>query len=445
MAVLNYLKEKLFSGHERSVRAKKNIFGLFFARGYSVLVNLALIPITLHILGSYEYGVWITIFNVLSWIQIFDIGIGNGLRNKYTEAIAYKDFKSAKEYVSTAYFIMSSISITLVVIFILPWHLVNWAEVFGTKSALNYELRYLVGIAFSLTAIQFTFKLINTILTADHKPSWAGFIMAISNTIILVVFLTLNKFFKESLVGVGLVYTITPLTVFFIASLILFNSTFKKIKPSLRSFDRGKIKDLFSLGSQFFIIQIAVLVIFQTDALIISHVLSPKEVTPYNIVFRYFGIVTMFVGIIMTPFWSAYTEANSKKDFVWMRDTIFNQLKGLILIVGVVILLAVLTSPVIKLWINQKLIISNALILGMALYTIIAVWNNIFSFFLNGLSRTKVQIITSIIGLTINIPLSIYLAKYFGSGGVIMATCVSLSFFAVFGAIDSFRFLKNNS
>lgn len=445
MAILNYLKEKFFSGHERSVRAKKNILGLFFARGYSVLVNLALIPITLHILGSYEYGVWITIFNVLSWIQIFDIGIGNGLRNKYTEAIAYKDFKSAKEYVSTAYFIMSSISITLVAIFILPWHFINWAEVFGTKSALNNEVRYLVGIAFSLTAIQFTFKLINTILTADHKPSWAGFIMAISNTIILVVFLTLNKFFKESLVGVGLIYTITPLTVFFIVSLILFNSKFKKIKPSLRSFDRGKIKDLFSLGSQLFIIQIAVLVIFQTDALIISHVLSPKEVTPYNIVFRYFGIVTMFVGIIMTPFWSAYTEANSKKDFVWMKDAIFNQLKGFILIVGVVILLAVFTRPVIKLWVNQKLIISNALILGMALYTIIAVWNNIFSFFLNGLSKTKVQIYTSIIGLTINIPLSIYLAKHFGSGGVIIATCVSLSFFAVFGAIDSFRFLKNNS
>lgn len=79
-----------------------------------------------------------------------------------------------------------------------------------------------------------------------------------------------------------------------------------------------------------------------------------------------------------------------------------------------------------------------------ACFTIISIWNNIFAMLLNGLSKTRVLIITAIFGMLINIPISIYLAKIYGSAGVIMATCISLSFFAVFGALESFSIIKKN-
>lgn len=97
---INVLIKKLFSGHERSVRAKKNILALFALRGYSIAVNLALVPLTLHLLDEYKYGIWITLFNVISWISIFDVGIGNGLRNKFAETIANGKLHEAREYVS---------------------------------------------------------------------------------------------------------------------------------------------------------------------------------------------------------------------------------------------------------------------------------------------------------------------------------------------------------
>lgn len=95
MAFINLIKSKILGGHERSVKAKKNIIALFIIRGFGIAINLALIPLTLNLLDDYKYGVWITLFNMLSWIQIFDIGIGNGLRNKFAESIAKKDFKEA--------------------------------------------------------------------------------------------------------------------------------------------------------------------------------------------------------------------------------------------------------------------------------------------------------------------------------------------------------------
>ena len=45
-------------------------------------------PITLNCLTQYEYGIWLTINSVLVWIDSFDIGLGNGLRNQLTKSIA---------------------------------------------------------------------------------------------------------------------------------------------------------------------------------------------------------------------------------------------------------------------------------------------------------------------------------------------------------------------
>jgi O-antigen/teichoic acid export membrane protein len=289
MAFIKYLKSKLLSGHERSVRAKKNIVGLLFARGYSVLINLALIPLTLSLLDDYKYGVWITLFNVLSWISIFDIGIGHGLRNKLAEYMALGNIKEAQEYVSTGYVIIGTIALGLILLFIAPWMLLDWAKIFNVKQELANEISFLVGISFLLLCIQFGLKLINTLLTADHKPALSALIMSLSNTLILLTFVLGKVYIADSLIAIGIVYSGIPIIVLLFMNVILFSGKYRTVKPKLRLYKKEKVKDLFNLGVQFFIIQIACIVIFQTDSMIITHKISPEAVTPYNICLYYYG------------------------------------------------------------------------------------------------------------------------------------------------------------
>lgn len=56
------------------------------------------------------------------------------------------------------------------------------------------------------------------------------------------------------------------------------------------------------LGLKFFIIQIATVVLYETSNLIIAQLFGPAQVTPYNVAGKYFGIIPMVMGIIMTPF-----------------------------------------------------------------------------------------------------------------------------------------------
>ena len=78
----------LFKGDQRTVLLLKNIIGSFVIKGWNCVVQLLLVPITLNCLTQYEYGIWLTINSILIWIDSFDIGLGNGLRNQLTQSLA---------------------------------------------------------------------------------------------------------------------------------------------------------------------------------------------------------------------------------------------------------------------------------------------------------------------------------------------------------------------
>ena len=60
----------------------KNIISSFAIKGWSAIVALLMVPLTLKCLGAYQNGVWLTISSLLMWIDQMDIGLGNGLRNR---------------------------------------------------------------------------------------------------------------------------------------------------------------------------------------------------------------------------------------------------------------------------------------------------------------------------------------------------------------------------
>lgn len=442
MAILELVKKKLFSGHERSVRAKKNVLALFVIRGGNVLINLALIPVTLRILDDYNYGVWITIFNVLAWVQIFDIGIGNGLRNNLTISLAKKDFVNAQKFVSTAYITVFLVSVIVILIFLIPWNFISWHKVFGVSFQMEVQLFYLIGTTFLFTVLQFSLNLISTILSADQKPAFGALTLTIANTITLALLIFFGGYIKHNLLFIGVLYTAVPLIVFSIISLWLFNSNYNFLKPRLIYFDFTKIRQLLNIGSHFFIIQIAVLVLFQTDTLIISHLFSPNDVTKYNILLRYFSILTMVANILMAPLWSAYTEAHSQKDYTWIKSTLRQQFTFFLFFIAFAIILCFCAPILIPYWINKNLNLNSTFIVLMALFSLTSIWNNIFSFFLNGVGKFKVQTITSIIATVINVPLSIFLSIYLGLNGIVLATIISMLVFSFFGAFTSFKYLK---
>jgi len=123
---------------------------------------------------------------------------------------------------------------------------------------------------------------------------------------------------------------------------------------------------------------------------------------------------------------------------------LFRQLQFFILIILGTIVLTFTAKYIIAFWMGKDFIVDDNLIYAMAIFVIVSTWNNIFAYIINATNKLNIQIITSLIAMFTNIPLSVFLVKYFNYGveGIVFGTICSLLFFALFGSIQTFQLIS---
>jgi O-antigen/teichoic acid export membrane protein len=408
--------------------------------------SFLIIPIMIKYLGIEQYGIWSTLLSIVSWIVLFDIGIGNGLRNKISESIAKNDKREAQNYISTAYVIIGFISLFLLFILLLVSSNISWQSIFNTRVLSNDELKEIVNVTLCFLFVNFWLSLINQVFNGLQKSSIVVFNQFLSNFFALISVYVLHYYFERSLFKLAFLYGLSLVMSNVLLSLWFYGKN-NEFVPKIKSCGKNYVKSITSLGLQFFIIQIAVIVIFTTDKFLITQLFGPKYVASYDVVFKLFSVITIGFSLINAPLWPAYSDAYYRNDIDWIRKTIIRQLQIYLLIMVATLLLALFTKEIINLWIGKTIIVNSKLIYAISGFILISVWNSIFSTFINAVGKLNIQIATSIVAIFINIPLSIFLVKYFnmGSYAVVMATIISLSFFAICGSLQTYEILKRVS
>jgi O-antigen/teichoic acid export membrane protein len=442
-------KKFLKTQDARSSNIIKNIFGSFAVKGISIAVNLALIPLTIHYLSSLKYGVWLTISSTLGWINFFDIGLGHGLRNKLTEAIAKGEMNKAKSYVSTAYVSITLMCAVLFGVFMIINNFLDWNTLLNIPKEVNESLKQIALIVFSMFALQFILQLINSILLSTQQSYKVGLISMLSNVFAFIGVFILTKYVTASLYSIAFIFSVIPVLVYAITNIYYFKTSFKDFSPSIKFFQRSALNDVLHVGVKFFIIQISVLVLMGTSNILICNYLDPSFVTPYNVAFRYFAVITMAFSIIMVPYWSAYTEAYVKNDFAWIRKTIKQALRlWVIFVVGAFIMLSVSSFAYSK-WVNDATVttrIDFTLSCLMMLYVILITFGSVFMMLLNGIGQIKLQMTVNIIGMCLFFPLSYFLVKVLGMGlsGIILSTILCSAYGYIVAPLEVRRVLQKH-
>jgi len=409
----------------RSKKIATNVAISFGFKGVDIVSNLLLVPILLNYLGEVKYGVWITVGSSLMWFFFLDAGLGNGLRNKLSEAIAQYNNEVAKSLVSTAYFLLATISIVLFIFFIVLNTLLDWGTIFNINQGLSGELTSCLFIVLSFGCAQFVLKLVHAIYTAHQEPAYssAANSLGMLGTVICLYWAS-SSMNDGSLTTIAYIFSGINLLVIMLATLNAFLCKYKELTPKFSAINLNHSKDLLGLGSRFFILQIGGIIVLYSDNIIISQIVGPAEVTPFSIAFKYFKILSIVFGIITYPYWSAYTEAYIKNDMAWIK----NSIKKLVIlwcglcIVGSIMLYS--SEWAYDLWIGELTKIPFQLSLMMLIFALMTSWLQIFTNLINAVGKIKLQIIIGLFEAVVNIPLSIYLAKmaFLQSSGVILAT-----------------------
>ena len=417
--MISRIKSFFHSGSERSQLIKKNIFGTFGLKGVSMATSFILVPLTIGYVSSQLYGVWLAVASVLSWIGLFDVGFGNGLRNRLTENLALGNLEKCQQYVSTTYCCLLLIFVPLAIICTIGCGWVNWASLLNVSPELNGDVLQTVRIVVAFSCFTFVAKTLSTILLALQYNALSSMMDTIGQVLVLVVIGILTLCTKGCLLYLALALTICPLLVYIVASVVMFRGKYKYLCPKFSFVRKELVKDILSLGLKFFIIQIACLVLYGTMNVIISHVSSPEYVTEYNVVYKYLAVPQMVFNIILAPFWSAYTDAYTLKDYGWMRNLYKKLLKVYGGCMALLVLLSVLYPIVFQLWLGDKVEIHLSMIIVVALYVAIMSFCGLNSNVLNGTGCITLQLYGSLVMTVVNIPLALWLGKYMGAEGVV--------------------------
>lgn len=442
---MDFLTSFFSKGHQRTILAKKNIAITFLIKGFSIVISFLMVPLTIQYVEAKEYGIWLTISSFITWFTFFDIGFGNGLKNKLSEAIAIKDYKLAKAYVSTTYVVLVLISSALLLSFLLFNYFADWSRLLNAPQSLSKELSLLVLIVFSAFAVQFILQLINVVVAARQNSFISSVINLCSSLLTLGIIFFLTKTTEGSLLYLGLTVSLCPLFIFGIFTIVLYRKSYKQFAPSIKAYNVKYVKSLMGLGFKFFLIQIGLIFFYNTDNLIITNVISPEAVTTYNIAFRYFSVITMLTAIVMAPIWPAITEAQAKGDIEWIKLTVIRLLR-FCLVLGLLGLLMLMGSKILyKFWVGPDIHVPFSLSLVLFAFTMINAYRTVFCYYLNGVGKITVEIYIIVGSGLLNIPLGIALGKTLGTTGVILSSTVLCFFCAIIETIQYRKLITNKA
>lgn len=405
----------------------KNIaLGLVY-KPLSMLLSYLYIPVALAYLGDEKYGVWATVLSVLSWISLFDIGIGNGLRNKLAENLKNYDSLKTRKYVSSAYIMLTIIVMILMIVTVALFSLINWKSFFKVEANFSDNLTIVMNISIICMCVSFVMEICKSVYLALQKNHITNLMGLVQQALMLSSVVVLKKYTNRNLVFVAIAYGISNLVVelFFTLKLFKYNRDFI---PRVKYFSREEAKDTTGLGIQFFIIQIAAMILYATDNIIITQICGPVQVTPYTTANKLFSMITAVFSIMIAPYWSAITVRKVDGDIGGIKKAEKKMLRlwGMATI-GCIFLIIVFKS-VVHIWLQRDMTFQQGLIPLMAVYAIVYMWNAVYSQIGNGLSLMKVSVIIAIIQSIVNVIASIFFGSILGmkSVGVLLGTVIAM-------------------
>ena len=421
----------IFGGDHRTALIKKNIAGSLLIKGWSCIVQFLIVPLSLQCLTKYEYGIWLTINSILMGIDAIDVGLGNGLRNRLAEAMALDNRDMARQQVSTTFFMLVMIMLPLIILFVVSMQFVDCNALMNVSPELVPNIRGILVASVAIMGSTFIFKFIGNMYMGLQLPAINNLLVVLGQTVSLGVLFVLSLLGHSSLMTVAVALTASPLLVYLIAYPVSFLGKYSILAPSFRFFDMESLRSLFGLGMKFFVIQVSGLMLFMSSNVIISHVMNPAEVTPYQIAYRYFSILYMLFAIIASPLWSATTDAYTKGDWDWIRRAMRKMNMLLVVSVAFVMLMIVVAPLFYHLWIGDKVEVELSLNIMMAIYSYMLVVSNSYSYILMGIGKIRMILIVTVSEMIIFVPIEYFACKYVGTTGLLTSLILSTAICAI--------------
>lgn len=396
------------------------------ARGVALLTGFVAVPLTVRYLGAERYGAWVTIASTISWLSIADLGLGNGLTSALSDAYGKRDIELAQRHVATAFWLLAGIAAACGLLFAAISPHLDWAALLNVHSEVaRAEVAQAAALAVGFFLLALPLGVIDRVYAAWQEGAVANLWSAAASLAALLALVVATRT-NGGMALLVLAYAGGRFVVQAASGAWLFRRQHPELRPAPGAFERASMGRLANTGGLFFVIQIAALILFNTDNIIIARVLGPEQVTPYSVTWSLFTLPSMAFSLAFPYLWPAYAEAFARKDSAWIRRT-FRKSVFVSLAIGfaVAVPLVVFGRPLVEIWAGKAAVPPFSLLIWMGLWSLVYAGMAPVACVLNAAGHLKSQAISASLSTLVNVGLSIVWAREYGLAGVIAATVAS--------------------
>lgn len=382
----------------------------------SLLLGLFTTPAYITYLNDNEIlGLWFTILSILQWILYFDMGIGNGLRNKLVKPLIDNDMDEVKRYVSSAYIFLFKIAIIIIAVIIVLFRFVNFNTIFNIDKQIidTNLLRWVFLILTISTILTFVLRLITSILYAMQLAFIPSLLSFLTN-LFLFVYVSVSNFFElnNDIMSLAIAYLVCSNVPLIITTILIFCTKLKMAKPKFAFYKKDYAISILKIGFVFLWTQLMSLILNNTNSYLISYLLGNTYVVEYQLYYKIFSVLGMFMGLLTTTIWSTVTKAKEENDYIWINKA-FNRMSKLgVLAISAEFVIVVFLQLIFNIWLQENTIkVNYANAILFAVMGGILIWSSIISNFCSGLGLLKCAVVCLTFGAIINVPLAVIFTK----------------------------------
>ena len=389
--------------------------------------NLALVPVLVGFLGPVQFGIWAAYQSLQGLLIFADFGIGNGMQNAVTVALANGDTRRAQSLISSAFVALlaaAGILGALVAIGFNVPSVVAWVS--GGRPGDGELAALRVGVAVFVAA-----GLLAIPCSCGDRLALAmqeGFVTHATRAMTTIVSFGCVLALVKSQASFASICIATSIPVLAgpLLSWMVVSRGRSWASPAISAVSGGDTRAVLRSGIGFLAVQLTAILGFGLDAILIERYAGPVEVANYAVVQRLFGLVAMVVGIGLAPLWPAYADARARGDYAWIRKTFRRSLFATAVVAGVLSIgLAFLAGPISARWVGNAINPPASLVTAFAAWSFVLACGMAFSYFWNGMHMLRLQAVLGGMFVLVGLPVKVGALQSGSATSVVLVNAIA--------------------
>jgi O-antigen/teichoic acid export membrane protein len=407
----------------RSIRVLRNVVTNYLRFFLGGVLGFVLTPLMVHLLGDGNYGLWVTVFSLTGYFGLFDQGIRPSLVRYVSRDHARADHEGLSRTVSSALALYSAVGVvTLIATAVVAFQFTHWFKVDASQVGIAREVVLLAGLS---VALGFPFGVFGATLSGLQRYDIANAIGIVVSVVRAFAFYAVLK------LGFGLVGLAWASLVMNLIGHGLSWIYARRVLPRLqfgwRFITRAQLKLIGSYSGFAFVGALATSIAFQTDALVITAFIGAAAVTPFALAA---GLVDNARSLVHSATWvlsPTASELETRGESAKLHEMMIVGSKYAVLLSWPVLAaLIIFGHNLIVTWVDTRHTDAVALLVILAVPTLISLPQSATSSVLYGISRHRGVVTLSLLNSLLNLGLSLWWVKSYGLAGVAMGTAVPL-------------------